>query len=345
MGAMHALPLLFLALTWIHEGPRPTFTVKNGEITTSGAGHVPNWLHTEREYEDFRLDFDYKLDQWAEAAVILRAPRMGRPIHSGSAIQLAHDFHNEVTPYVTGAVAGWKPPLRKAAGDWGQWHHVRILFQGDRLAAWIDEIEVQNTTVADKPVRGYIGFPDLGYGYKIKNVTIEDLGAPHRFVPLFNGRDLEGWTLRGGGEWSVRDGSIVGANGHGVLYAAPGFRDFEFSALVRTHQRVNSGVFFRGSPDQTKSRGFEVQIYNVPDAVYPTGSIYNIERSRIAADYDGEWIFLEVLVRNRLCRVRVNGDVVAETERLPEAQTGQIGLQIHLENASVEFRDLRVRPM
>jgi hypothetical protein len=44
------------------------------------------WLHTAEEYENFRLTFEYKLSQWAEAAVILRAPRMGRPMQSGIAI-------------------------------------------------------------------------------------------------------------------------------------------------------------------------------------------------------------------------------------------------------------------
>lgn len=345
MGAMHLLPLLLFTAGWVHEGPRPTFTVKDGEITTSGAGQIPNWLHTDREYEDFRLQFDYKLNQWAEAAVILRAPRLGRPMHSGTAIQLAHDFHNEITSEVTGAVAGVRAPAAKIAGDWGTWHHVDIVMTGDKLTARIDDTEVQNIEVRDKPRRGFIGFPDLGYAYTVKNVVIEDRGSPTKYIDLFDGSTLNGWKLRGAGEWSVRDASILGANGHGVLYAPPSFTNFELSVLVRAHNHVNSGIFLRGSPDEKQTRGFEIQIYNIPDGVYPTGSIYNIERSRIAANYDDQWVFLEILVDGQHCRVRLNGDVVAETGKLPPVRSGQVGLQIHMENASVEFRDLRVRPL
>jgi len=36
---------------------------------------------------------------------------------------------------------------------------------------------------------------------------------------------------------------------------------------------VNAGIFFRGSPDQARDRGWEVHIFSPPDAVYSTGSI------------------------------------------------------------------------
>ena len=40
---------------WVHEGDRPTFSAEDGAIVCSGLGYYPNWLHTEREYENFRL--------------------------------------------------------------------------------------------------------------------------------------------------------------------------------------------------------------------------------------------------------------------------------------------------
>jgi len=43
--------------------------------------------------------------------------------------------------------------------------------------------------------------------------------------------------------------------------------------------------------------------------------------------------------------VWLDGEPVSETNELPIAEEGQIGLQIHMDNASVEFRDLRVRPL
>jgi len=195
--------------------------------------------------------------------------------------------------------------------------------------------------------RGYIGFPDLGYAYSLRHIELQELGTRRKYIDLFDGRSIEGWHLRGGGNWGVRDGSIRGANGDGVLYAEPSFNDFEFTALVRSHNRVNSSVFLRGSPDPKQTRGFEIQIYSPPDAVYPTGSIYDIERAHVTADYEEQWFLLQVLVRGSSCLVRIDGETVAQSDRLPAnvPRSGQIGLQIHKENSSVEFRDLRVRPL
>lgn len=337
---------------WVHSGPTMTFGVnKDGELFTSGAGHTPNWLRTEREYENFRLHFEYKLAQWAEAAVYLRAPREGRPAQSGIAILLAHDFHKEINSYVTGGIAGVRPPKTLLQPGFGVWQSVDILLDGDRLRVVIDDILLQDADLSQDPElrfrlrRGFIGFPDMGYAYSLRNLQIDDLGNREKLADLFDGRSLDGWQLRGGGYWSVHEGVLQGANGHGVLYAPGVYADFELTLLVRTHNRVNSGVFLRGAVDEKQSRGFEVQIYSPIDGVYPTGSVYGIERSRIEADLEGRWLLLQIRVQGGRCLVRVDGTTVAESDRVPEAnrEPGRIGLQIHKEDAWVEFRDLRVR--
>lgn len=335
---------------WVHEGNRFTFGVRDGAIYTSGRGFQPNWLHTEREYENFRLEFDYKLEQWTEAAVYIRAPRAGRPGQAGIAISLAHDYHQGINSYTTGGIAGAIPPLNPAAFGWGRQQHAEITADGDHLTVRIDGVEKQNVDLGSHPElrrrlkRGFIGFPDYGYAWEIRNVRIEDRGGNTRFVDLKPG---EGWTLRGGGNWSVRDGVITGANGDGIFYAPGVFGDFELTALVRSHDHVNGGLFLRGSPEANLNRGFEIQIFNVPDAVYPTGSIYNIARSRISADIDEQWFLLQVTVQGRNCEVRLNGEKVAETTQLPEwaMNPGRVGIQIHSRDSAVDVRDLRVRPL
>jgi hypothetical protein len=236
---------------WVHEGPRATFSAAGGELMCSGRGSVPNWLRTTEEFENFRLTFEYKLAQWTEAAVVLRAPRAGRPMQAGVAIFLAHDFHENVTPYITGGVAGVLPPSTRLATGFGRWHTAAIELNGDRLRVDIDGIRVQGVSLDSHPElryrlrRGYIGFPDLGHAYSVRRIMIEDLGSALPISDLFDGRSLNGWELRGGGSWFARDGVLVGANGHGILYAPPALRDFELTALVRSRNRVNAGIFLR----------------------------------------------------------------------------------------------------
>lgn len=336
---------------WVHEGPRPTFSVHDGELRTDGSGDFANWLRTGREYEDFRLRFEYKLARWAEAAVYLRAPRGGRPANTGVAVILAHDFHHEVTEYVTGAVQGVLKPLRALPESYEEWRSVEIDLRGEALKVAIDGTVVQDTNLSGNPdlrhrlKKGYIGFPDRGHAYALRNIRVEDLGGAVRHVDLFDGRSLKGWQLRQRGNWTVRDGVLRASNGHGIHYAPGEFRDFVLTALVRSHNHVNAGVFLRGDAEGPR-RGFEVQINSSPDAVYPTGSLYQIARSALQWDHEGEWVLLQVLAEGPRCVVWLNGEKVAETDRLKgdQLEAGRIGLQIHKDDASVEFRDIRVRP-
>lgn len=339
---------------WTQEGPRPSFYVEKGEIRTSGRGHAGTWLRTDSEYEDFRLRFEIKPAQWAETAVLLRAARSERPHHTGLSLMLAHDFHGAVSAWVTGAVAGVRPPAHAVPAGYGEWRRVEIELRGAALKATVDGIVVQDLDLESVPElrhrlrRGYIGFPDMGHAFAVRNVELEELGPAAPYTDLLRGT-LEGWTRTGGGNWRLRDGVLEGSNGHGILYAPGAWRDFEFSVCARTHQRTNAGVFLRGKVPfgNGRERGVEVQVYSPVDSVYPTGSIYGVARSRISADLEGRWFLLQARVEGRRMRVWVDGEAVAEVEQLPEGypEQGRIGFQIHMDDSRVEFRDARVRPL
>lgn len=335
---------------WVAEGNQPAFEAKDGVLRITGRGHVPNWLRTEREYEDFHLSLDYKLDEWAEAAVILRAARSERPQHTGISIVLAHDFHHEVTPWVTGAVMGAVAPKAGLPPSWEKWRHLDIDLRGMHLKATIDGTIVQDLDMASVPAllnrlrRGFIGFPDMGYGYEVRNLQIEDLGSPTKYVDLQPDEALTGWDKRGdSGIWTSDSGVLAGAYGHSILYAPPVAKDFDLTTVVRSHDRVNSGIFLRGDA-KGERRGFEIQIYSPVDAVYPTGSVYGRVRSRVSADYEDRWFLMQIRVEGARCRVWLDGELVAETDQLPvELQKpGRIGFQIHLDSGRVEFRDIRL---
>jgi hypothetical protein len=182
----------------------------------------------------------------------------------------------------------------------------------------------------------------MGYAYAVRKIEVEDLDSPTPLVPL---RGIGGWAKRdAGGEWREDGDTITGSNGSSILYAPQVFGDFEFTAEVRSHGRANGGIFLRGKPDGTQ-RGFEVQIFSSPDSIYPTGSLYGIQRTALSIDFEERWFLMQIRVEGTRCRVWLDGELAAETARLPAdvLAPGRIGLQIHKENSSVEFRALRVR--
>ncbi len=328
------------ALQWVQDDA--AFGLKEGTIRMLGEGGLG--ARSTEEYEDLRLSFDYRLDQWAEAAVVLRSPRHGRPLRAGVAITLAHDFHRQVTNYVTGALTGRRPPLKAMPISFEAWHHVELSLRGPNLRVEIDGVVVQQARVDHGLTRGHILFANLGHRYSVRAVKVEDLGRPTPIIDLFTGKG----TLRGGGKFRYQGETVIGENGHGVFYDGPVVSDFEVTLYVRPHQRVNAGVFLRGAPDEKLSRGFEVQVYSPPDAVYPTGSIYGLARSVIAQDYEERWFHMRIRVIGPKCQVWIDGDPVSGTDGLPPDEPndgpakGQVGLQIHSDSAWVEFAHVQL---
>ena len=94
-----------------------------------------------------------------------------------------------------------------------------------------------------------------------------------KWISLFNGKDLSGWTARGKATWSVQDGVLTGVGGMGHIYTDATCADFEFKGMFRITEegaKANSGFYFRANPPADDldgfPRGYEAQICNSQDA-------------------------------------------------------------------------------
>src|SRR5437899_8586901 len=64
------------------------------------------------------------------------------------------------------------------------------------------------------------------------------------FTSLFNGKDLTGWHIMGGGQFSVKDGVILLNKGGGWLRSDKEYKDFELRLEFRfVEKNANSGIF------------------------------------------------------------------------------------------------------
>ena len=196
-----------------------------------------------------------------------------------------------------------------------------------------------------RPRLGYIGLQDRGKPVHFRNIRIKRLPDQVRdqWQPLFNGKDLKGWTVsdKCTAAWSVENGELVGADGHGYLISDAEFRNCEFQTYVRSSPLANGGVFFRWKTGG--GRGFEIQIEDIPDSNDPTGSIYGRVRAEQMPFQPGEWVLMQVFLNENHCVVRVNGMTVAESREMGRARSGNISLQMHSGNGWVRWKDMRVR--
>ena len=80
---------------WTQRGGKATYTVENGEIVGTTVKDTPNsFLCTEKDYGDFILELDLKLDDEMNGGVQFRS--LSKPDYQNGRV---HGYQMEVDPY------------------------------------------------------------------------------------------------------------------------------------------------------------------------------------------------------------------------------------------------------
>jgi hypothetical protein len=188
------------------------------------------------------------------------------------------------------------------------------------------------------------------------------------FTPLFNGRDLTGWTLiKGQGTgYVVRDGVIVcPEDGGGNLFTDKDYDNFVLKLDFKLTPGGNNGVGIRAPlAGDVAYSGMEIQVLDQDHEKYKgwlqpwqrTGAIYNVvPPSGNALKPVGEWNEYEITAQGPKVKIVLNGKTLVDTDlstvkdpeilkKHPGIQrtTGRIGFLGH--GSHVEFRNIRVKP-
>ena len=190
------------------------------------------------------------------------------------------------------------------------------------------------------------------------------------FVPLFDGKSLEGWrkleeSSERWGKWEVVEGVIVGdqyPEGKGGLFVTTAtFKDFELYAEVKADYPIDTGLFLRVQPDVLS---YQVTIDYRPEgevgAIYsPGGGGFLLHKpqgielwkadafNRVRVKISGQPAHIQVWI-NGTPFVDFQDTLVEGKPRVPD--TGFIGIQVHggaswKKGNKVYFRKLLVRPL
>jgi hypothetical protein len=194
--------------------------------------------------------------------------------------------------------------------------------------------------------------------------------AEEGFVPLFDGRSLQGWILvhgKGRG-YMVEDGAIVcPEDGGGNLFTEKEYADFILRLEWRLWEGGNNGIGIRAPLEGDAAyAGMEIQILDDEAEVYQkmrlrpaqyTGSIYDVVPARRGyVRRNGAWNEQEIVADGRRIQVRLNGqlitdanlDEIRDSEVLKkhpglQRRSGHIGFLGH--GTRVEFRNVRIREL
>lgn len=197
-------------------------------------------------------------------------------------------------------------------------------------------------------------------------LTVILLALSQRFDPM----KADAWEKVGDGVWTFqKDGTIVGERdttlpppardpNQAWLYTKQEFGEYDLHIEWWTRFRGNSGISIRDTSrgrysfgveadrEKTPSHiGYEIQISNGYNDKYPSGSIYLFQPAKTGLQIDNDWNAFDIEVRDKLIRVKLNGQIAAEHQGDPaRPKRGPVGLQLHDAKSVVMFRNLRIRP-
>ncbi len=187
------------------------------------------------------------------------------------------------------------------------------------------------------------------------------------FVSLFNGKDLTGWTPKGGScEFEAQDGMIVGINVPGspstyLCTDRTDFGDFIFTCDIFYVVDGNTGVMFRArerGDDKITVYGPQAEMENFSRKRYWSGGIYGQscggwyyplwldahEKAREAMK-ENEWNRLTISAQGNVIKTWVNGIPAAHWVN-DEYLQGFFGLQIHSgKQGTIQWRNLLVKEL
>jgi hypothetical protein len=334
------------------------WSIRDGVLSASG--DKAGWLGTTSMFADYVLKIEFRTAADGNSGVFLRSAREGLPHRTGYELQI---YDDQPQGFNTGSLVFYaKAQPAKLIPD--QWNSYEITVRGSHFTAVLNGKTILDV---DNPTHN-VGVIGLQYNPN-KPIDFRDIKLkPLGLQPLFNGKDLSGWTKldnprrQAVHEWSVRDGVLHLEKGSGELESEKQFRNLVLQLGIRTNppspdHHPNSGVFIRGRKGQFWS-GYEIQIRNefkhgdrslAHD--FGTGGVYFYQPARQVIPNDGEFFYETIVAYDRHISTWVNGIQVADyedtkpegnnTRKQANLQAGVISLQAHDPTTNLDFKGIR----
>jgi len=172
---------------WKQINGTATYAVEDGAIVgTTTKGSPNSFLCTEKDYGDFELQFEVKVDTELNSGCQIRS--LSLPEYQNGRV---HGYQVEISTNGNAgfiydeARRGWlstdrEDPAARAAFKDGQWNHYRIVCDGDSIKTWVNGVPVADLK-DDMTASGFIGLQvhsvsgDPKWQVRWRNLKIREL--------------------------------------------------------------------------------------------------------------------------------------------------------------------------
>lgn len=318
----------------MQRGIREHWRVEDGMLISDGKDP---FLATTADYGDFELWVDWKIGPRGDSGIYLR----GTP-----QVQIWDPSDPNVQKHGAGKGSGglWNNkrherfPPEVADRPIGEWNRMHIRMVGPYVSVKLNDKQVVDNVVMENyydpkiPVymRGPIYLQTHGAETRFRNVFLREIppdeanrileeigGGDDGFEPLFNGKDLSGWTSAVD-SYEVVDGAIqCKAGQHGNLLTEESFDNFVVRLEFKLPPGGNNGLALRApvSNGELAYLGMELQVLDDTAPMYKDlhdyqshGSLYGLAPAiRGYLRPVGEWNYQEAVIDGDRVQVRLNG--------------------------------------
>ena len=169
-------------------GKKESWKFENGILYTEGGGG--GWLSTTREYDNFKLELEFRVPPGGNSGVFLRAPHEGNPAYAGMEIQILDEYADRKTKLrpeqYTGSIYDVQAPSKKVTKKAGQWQKMIIVCDGPKVQVTLNGTKIIDTNLNNYPdklekhpglksTKGYIGLQNHGSRLDFRNIKITEL--------------------------------------------------------------------------------------------------------------------------------------------------------------------------
>jgi len=121
--------------------PKPGWTVKDGVLSPEGKASKD--IISNREYENFELDFDWKISPKGNSGVMYHVLEQGDETYwSGPEYQILDNAHGEKPPQQAGSLFALIPPSQDVTKPVGEFNHSRLVVDHGHVQHWMNGVKL-----------------------------------------------------------------------------------------------------------------------------------------------------------------------------------------------------------
>lgn len=142
------------------------------------------YLWSKRQYENFEIEFDYKVEKQGNSGFYFHVGDKNDPVKQGIEVQIydsaSHPPEKPLNDHDSGGIIPGVPPTKRVAKPAGEWNHFQVTVQGGKVVVKlngevVNELGLDNPKISSRPATGFIGFQDHGLPLALRNIQLREI--------------------------------------------------------------------------------------------------------------------------------------------------------------------------